>query len=112
MVDLSFLEKFTKGDSKKMKRYISLYLDMAPGTFDTMEKNLVNNDWEQLRINAHSFKPQAEFMGAISLKEKLDVIEYSIKNNHLSEIEEIVRSARLINDHYINLLEEYLSNSK
>ena len=71
MVDLTFLRKFTKDDPIKMKRYISLYLDVAPKTFEEMQRNLQDGDWEQLRINAHSLKPQAEFMGIKSLKEEL-----------------------------------------
>ena len=52
MVDLSFLEKFTKGDTKKINRYIQLYLDVATETFNRMQDNFNANDWEQLRINA------------------------------------------------------------
>jgi HPt (histidine-containing phosphotransfer) domain-containing protein len=85
-MDLSFLEKFTKGDSKKMKRYISLYLDVAPKTIAEMEQNLKVNDWEQLRINAHSLKPQADFMGLADLKEKLIQIEKAVYSKHLDNI--------------------------
>jgi HPt (histidine-containing phosphotransfer) domain-containing protein len=69
MVDLAFLKKFAKDDPQKMKRYISLYLEVAPNTLEEMKRNLENEDWEQLRINAHSLKPQADFMGIESLKE-------------------------------------------
>lgn len=82
MVDLSFLKKFTKGDAKKMKRYISLYLDVAPKTFEEMQQNLIDKDWEQLRINAHSLKPQADFMGIKDLKNALIAIEDAVKSNH------------------------------
>ncbi len=79
MVDLTFLKKFTKNDAQKMKRYIGLYLDVAPKTFEEMKRNLKNEDWEQLRINAHSLKPQADFMGIISLKDELIKIEEAVK---------------------------------
>ena len=36
MVDLTFLEKFTKGDKNKMKRYINMYLSVAPNTLETI----------------------------------------------------------------------------
>ena len=61
MVDLTFLRKFSKDDSQKMKRYISLYLDVAPNTFAEMKRNLDNQDWDQLRINALSLKPQTDY---------------------------------------------------
>lgn len=36
MVDLSFLEQFTKGNKNKMVRYIGMYLRIAPATFKDM----------------------------------------------------------------------------
>ena len=78
-IDLTFLKKFTKDDPTKMKRYIGLYLDVAPKTFDEMKRNVANDDWEQLRINAHSLKPQADFMGINNLKEELVKIEEAVR---------------------------------
>ena len=89
MVDLTFLKKFTKDDPIKMKRYISLYLEVAPKTFAEMQRNLDNKDWEQLRINAHSLKPQADFMGISNLKEALSKIEETVKTNNLEGIEKL-----------------------
>ena len=96
MVDLTFLKQFTKDDPKKMKRYISLYLDVAPKTFEQMQQNLQNGDWEQLRINAHSLKPQAEFMGITSLKDELNKIEEAIKANKLDSIEQLFKTSLII----------------
>lgn len=93
MVDLTFLKKFTKDDPQKMKRYISLYLDVAPKTFEEMRRNLKDGDWEQLRINAHSLKPQADFMGISSLKEALIQIEEAVQMNHLDGIEQLLNAS-------------------
>lgn len=96
MVDLTFLKKFTKDDPIKMKRYISLYLDVSPKTFAEMQRNLHNEDWEQLRINAHSLKPQADFMGISSLKEALIIIEEAAQANNLDGIEKLVNASHEI----------------
>lgn len=93
MVDLTFLRTFTKGDPVKMKRYISLYLDVAPKTFAEMERNLQQKEWEQLRIHAHSLKPQTDFMGIQLLKEQLIRIEEAIQSNQLEGIEELFDTA-------------------
>lgn len=93
MVDLTFLKNFTKDDPKKMKRYIGLYLDVAPKTFEEMKRNLANEDWEQLRINAHSLKPQADFMGIDSLKEALIKIEEAVKANNPDELENLFNAS-------------------
>jgi len=93
MVDLTFLKKFTKDDHIKMKRYISLYLDVAPKPFEEMQRNLENKDWEQLRINAHSLKPQADFMGIESLKEELIKIEEAIKAKNFDVLENLLNTS-------------------
>ncbi|MBP6023536.1 Hpt domain-containing protein [Ferruginibacter sp.] len=72
-----------------MKRYIGLYLDVAPKTFAEMKRNLDDKDWEQLRINAHSLKPQADFMGINSLKEELIKIEEAVKANNFDVLENL-----------------------
>jgi HPt (histidine-containing phosphotransfer) domain-containing protein len=80
MADLSFLKAFTKGDPKKMQRYIKLYLQVAPDTFAKMQQSVRDQDWEQLRIYAHSLKPQVEYMGVLELKAVLVTIENNVKS--------------------------------
>ncbi len=80
MVDLSFLEQFTKGNKRKMKRYISLYLNSAPEAFRQIERHMQTGDWDQLQIQAHSLKPQADYVGIESLKTTLVEMEEAVKN--------------------------------
>jgi HPt (histidine-containing phosphotransfer) domain-containing protein len=108
MVDLTFLKKFTKDDPRKMKRYISLYLDVAPKTFEEMQRNLANEDWEQLRINAHSLKPQADFMGINSLKEELIKIEEAVKANNPDVLESLFNASLKISADSEIILKEML----
>ena len=93
MVDLTFLKQFSKNNPQKMKRYISLYLDVAPKTFEEMQRNLKDADWEQLRINAHSLKPQADFMGIDRLKEELIKIEEAVKTNNFDILENLLTTS-------------------
>jgi len=108
MVNLTFLKKFTKDDPLKMKRYISLYLDAAPKTFEEMKRNLHNEDWEQLRINAHSLKPQADFMGINSLKEELIKIEEAVKTKNFDTLENLFTTSLTIATNSEIILKEML----
>ncbi|WP_053991652.1 Hpt domain-containing protein [Mangrovimonas sp. TPBH4] len=108
MIDLTFLKKFTKGDVNKMKGYIQLYIDMAPDTFRLMKESLVSGNWNQLRINAHSLKPQAEFMGLNDLKDLLILIENKIKTNNLEDIEIVFKNAYNIHLESANELQKIL----
>lgn len=94
MVDLSFLEKFTKGNKRKMKRYINLYLSSAPETFRNIERHLQSGNWEQLRIQAHSLKPQADYVGIESLKTTLVEMEDAVKNSEYELLPFLVDRAR------------------
>lgn len=108
MVDLTFLKKFTKDDHQKMKRYISLYLDVTPKTFEEMKRNLKHEDWEQLRINAHSLKPQADFMGIDSLKEELIKIEEAVNKKDFDILDNLFATSVKINMNSEIILKEML----
>lgn len=109
MIDLSFLEKFTKGDTKKMRRYINLYLEVAPKTFIELQKSINTQNWQQLRIHAHSLKPQAEFMGITSLKNTLVAIEDAVKNKQYNNCEKLFNSALKLHQETQMLLKEKLN---
>lgn len=111
MVDLSFLETFTKGDMKKMKRYITIYLRIAPEIFEHMEQHVVNKDWEQLRIKAHSLKPQADYMGIPSLKSVLVEIEQSVHEKKVERLPELYEKAVTIHLASIPYLKAFVDSA-
>ena len=110
MVDLSFLEKFTNGDIAKMKRYIKIYLDIAPQILDQMSLHVSEEDWEQLRIKAHSLKPQADFMGLADLKSTLVDIEDSVSAKKYGLLKELNQLAENIFAETEGSLKDYISS--
>lgn len=111
MVDLSFLEKFTKGNTTKMKRYISMYLNMAPERFEIMDQNIKDKSWPELAINAHSLKPQVEYMGITTLKEVMIEIENRVKNTQLNDLESLVEKAKSIHQESEVFLQKFINNN-
>ena len=93
MIDLSFLEKFTKGNTSKMKRYITMYLSTAPEIFERMNENIAQENWSDLAINAHSIKPQTDYMGIGSLKNILIEIENGVKNGEYESLKDLYEKA-------------------
>lgn len=79
MVDLSFLEKFTKGKRYKFERYIRMYLELAPESYQEMEIGLSERDHQKVANQAHGLRPQATFMGIVGLDEVLLSIETDAK---------------------------------
>lgn len=108
MTDLSFLRKFTKENPKKMARYIRLYLGEAAKTFSSLQAALQEADWEQLKIHAHSLKPQAELMGLKDLHQTLLQIEEKAKAQEVESIDELVKKAFTEHEAAIPVLESHL----
>ncbi len=111
MVDLSFLKKFTKGDTTKIKKYVSMYLNTAPDTLEKMHQNIKDKSWPDLAINAHSLKPQAEFMGIYGLKEILIEIENKVKNTQYNDLGNLFSKAHIIHNESEKFLKEYINNT-
>jgi HPt (histidine-containing phosphotransfer) domain-containing protein len=93
LIDLSFLEKFTKGNTSKMKRYITMYLSNAPEIFERMNENIAEEKWTDLAINAHSIKPQTDYMGIESLKMILIEMENGAKNGEYESLKVLYQKA-------------------
>ncbi len=81
IVDLSFLTKFTKGDSTKIKYFIEMYLRTAPKLFGEMGDQFDTMTNDELYSRAHSLKPQCAYVGIIGLKEMLVEIEEATRSN-------------------------------
>jgi HPt (histidine-containing phosphotransfer) domain-containing protein len=63
ITDLTFLQGFTGGNPDKMKKYISMFLQLCPNSLATMKSHLENGDYDGLRGVAHQLKPQVTYMG-------------------------------------------------
>jgi HPt (histidine-containing phosphotransfer) domain-containing protein len=110
MVDLSFLKEFTKNNSKKMKRYIEMYLSMAPDTFEKMNQSIQGEDWDQLRVYAHSLKPQADYMGIPELKAVLMEIENGAPTKNGELLSELYEKAHDIYLQSESVLEDFTNS--
>ena len=77
-----------------MQRYIKMYLQEAPNLLERMQQNLDNKDYAALAMNAHSLKPQAEFMGLLELKNTMMKVEELGKTQaRQEELDALVRKA-------------------
>lgn len=92
-----------------MKKYINLYLKMAPELFLQMEKNILEQDWEKLAIHAHSLKPQADYMGLSELKDTLIHLENEARSSRPGSLESLYALALQLHQKAEVWLQEQLS---
>ena len=85
-----------------------MYLKIAPEILSRMTDNLQSENWVDLGINAHSLKPQTDFMGIPILKEKLIEIENAVKNKNTEILGRLLEEAIQIHDSASGFLQEHL----
>ena len=73
--DLTFLKSFTAGDSSKMTKYITMFLNATPKSLEQMKQQLAEGDWKGLRTTAHSMKSQLKYMGIAGAEQLAIAIE-------------------------------------
>ena len=93
-----------------MIRYIKLYLDLAPGILDMMEEDVSRKDWQNMAINAHSLKPQADFMGNKELKLILEEIEGKVRTGSPTDLLNLNARARQSHEKAALMLREVLDD--
>lgn len=109
LTDLAFLESFTKGDKVKMSRYIEMYLKNTSVVLDELYSDLENNALQNIRLKAHSIKPQAHYMGVSKLKAQLIEIEDTVKSGGTTEsLKPLIDKAKATNDQAMTELKQFL----
>lgn len=111
VVDLSFLEGFTKGNTEKMVFYIKMYLDTASKLFDELLNHALENNWEEVYLKAHNLKAQVQYVGVTGMKEMLEEVELIAKQKEdKSSLSELVFNAVKLNNHATTELKNYIAS--
>jgi HPt (histidine-containing phosphotransfer) domain-containing protein len=108
LTDLDHLKSVCNNDEARMQRYINMYLRSAPTLFDQMAEHLTAGDAEALSRTAHGLKPQATYMGAKGLLEKLEELEVKAKKDGAAACNELLNRCALLNAEVIGELESAL----
>ncbi len=63
ITDLAYLHKFCEGDEKRMKKYVRVYLQALDPFYEKINAALQTNDFVEIALHVHSFKPKWMMMG-------------------------------------------------
>ena len=91
-IDMTYLNKCTKSNSKLMMEMISLYLEQTPNLISIMKQSLLKKDWESLGSAAHKMIPSFAIMGMGTDFENMarKMQEYSHKQEQSESIHEMM----------------------
>lgn len=107
-IDLNYLIEFTEGDEIRMKRYIDLFMTKTPVSISTLKLACAENDFEKVRITAHSMKPQLRFTGVVKGLEVAQEIEQNcFDKTNLNELSGLIDQLALITEKALGEMKNY-----
>jgi HPt (histidine-containing phosphotransfer) domain-containing protein len=101
LTDLSYLERFCKGDRSRMEKYIRMYVDGTPDLFAKLRACVSAGDAEGLAVTAHSLRPQVNYMGAQTLFDLLTDIEQRARAEGAASCARSVEECMALNEKVI-----------
>ncbi len=75
VTQMNFLAQFTAGDQEKKMKYIRMFLENGPRLIRQVREALDSRNYAQLKIAAHSLKPQLSYMGIREEDSRIFLIE-------------------------------------
>jgi signal transduction histidine kinase/DNA-binding response OmpR family regulator len=75
LTDLKTINTIANNNPLKIKKFIQLFLDNAPLLLKQIEDSLLTNNYEQIKLSAHSLKSQLNYMGVTEEHSKVFALE-------------------------------------
>ena len=95
MVDLSYLKKLSKGNTRFMKEMIGIFRQQVTDSLRQMDEALNRRDWSVIRNVAHKLKAGYNTIGMKMLGQQAAELENKASDgSDTGRIEELVRSLR------------------
>lgn len=108
-IQFDVLLEYAEGDMVRLQRFIELFLTKTPQRIELLESALLSNDYDQIRITAHSMKPQLRSTGALQALAIAETLEQNcIEKTNLNELPDLVDKLKLLYEKSVNELRAYL----
>ncbi len=109
VTDMTFLNSFTGGDKQKVSKYVGMFLNLAPGQLEKMTSHLDKQEYEEVKVVAHSLKPQFNYMGIKSLEDTIKTIEdYAGHEKNVEQLPGLVAHVQQVCDSAFDELKQYV----
>jgi HPt (histidine-containing phosphotransfer) domain-containing protein len=87
LTDFTYLNEFSGGDKGFIKEMVEIFVTETPSVLQDLKKAVDAQEWQKAYLILHPLKTNLNFMGIVSLKEKVLIAESCAK--HQKEIEKI-----------------------
>jgi signal transduction histidine kinase/DNA-binding response OmpR family regulator len=85
VINLNYLFNVSGSNKSIIKNILSLVLSQTPERIGELKSFLANEDWKKLQELCHKMKSSYLIIGAVSLKNLVEIIEIDCRNNNFDE---------------------------
>lgn len=97
VTDKTFLKQFTGGKEDKIDKYVGMFLENAPRLLKNLEEGLKTKDLSEIKIAAHSLKPQLTYMGVKEVVSNIFLIEQTAGGaGDIDKLPELIEHLKLV----------------
>ncbi|MEO6833552.1 MAG: tetratricopeptide repeat protein [Chitinophagaceae bacterium] len=97
VTDKTFLKQFTGGKEDKIEKYVGMFLENAPRLLNHLDEGLKANDLGEIKIVAHSLKPQLTYMGVKEAVSNIFLIEQTAGGaGDIDKLPELIEHLHLV----------------
>ena len=93
MIDTSFIEETSNGDTSFIKEFFEMFLDLNPKSMESIREGIKTKDFKELKHIAHQIKPSYGFIGLEEAKNMCAEIEAKSESQ---DMEVIVKAFEII----------------
>jgi PAS domain S-box-containing protein len=114
LFDISYLEKFSQGNSQFIVEMLQLFLEQNPKKIQELKKELHQNNWSKIQDIAHQMKSTLGALGMFQQQQIAKKIESEIQNENLivAQISTLVQELQQTCEMTYPLLEQELDTPK
>ncbi len=97
VTDMNFLNQFTGNNAEKKRKYIKMFLDNGPRLLEKIKTGLAEQDYESVKVAAHSLKPQLSYMGVKEEVSNIFLIEQTAgQTAHRENLSQLVAQLEIL----------------
>ncbi len=91
VTNLTYLENFCEGDTAKMKKYITIFVNSTPLLIEKLNAALLESDLSEIANQVHGFKTKFIMMGMNLAKDVANRLELTCRENaNFEDVKQIV----------------------
>lgn len=100
-IDLSYLEEVTGGSTEIIQEMLTLFLEDTPNQIASLLEETQNENWDNVKAEAHKLKPTFMYVGMSESHQKLSEVESCARDK--VDLDTIPALLKSVESHFVSI---------